>query len=82
MMKFEDIEEYVDDEALTLEPRDQFDKCIVGVTYNGDKVVYSAELVIQALMEDSEMTEEEALDYFEYYVIGSYMGDGTPIFIR
>ena len=82
MMKFEDIEEYVDDEALTLEPRDQFDKCIVGVTYNGDKVVYSAELVIQALMEDSEMTEEEALDYFEYSVIGSYMGDGTPIFIR
>lgn len=82
MMKFEDIEEYVDDEALTLEPRDQFDKCIVGVTYNGDKVVYSAELVIQALMEDSEMTEEEALDYFEYYVIGSYMGDGAPIFIR
>jgi len=33
-------------------------------------------------MEDSEMTEEEALDYFEYNVIGSYMGDGTPIFIR
>lgn len=82
MMKFEDIEEYVNDEALTLEPREQFDKCIVGATYYGDKVVYSAELVIQALMEDSEMTEEEALDYFEYNVIGSYMGDGTPIFIR
>jgi len=41
MTKFEDIEEYVGDEALLLEPRDQYDKCIVGATYYGDKVVYS-----------------------------------------
>jgi len=82
MTKFEDIEEYVGDEALLLEPRDQYDKCIVGSTYHGDCIVYDANLVIQSLITDQGMTEEEALDWFEYNVIGSYMGDGTPIFIR
>ena len=81
MTKFEDIEEYVGDEALTLEPREQYDKCIVGVTYHGDCIVYDANLVIQSLITDQEMTEEEALDWFEYNVIGSYMGENTPIFI-
>ncbi len=76
-----DLEEYVDEGALLMEPREQYDKCIVGVTYYGDKFVYDANLVIQSLITDQEMTEEEALDWFEYNVIGSYMGDGTPIFI-
>jgi hypothetical protein len=43
--------------------------------------VYDANLVIQSLITDQEMTEEEALDWFEYNVIGSYMGENTPIFI-
>jgi len=28
------------------------------------------------------MTEEEAIDYFEVNVVGSWMGEETPIFIR
>jgi len=27
------------------------------------------------------MTDEEALDWFEYNMVGSYLGDGTPIFM-
>jgi hypothetical protein len=80
-MNFE-MEEYLDDDAMVMEPREQFDKCIIGVTYYGDKVVYSTEMILQALMEDNEMTDEEALEYFEYNVIGAYVGEGTPIYIR
>ena len=80
-MPISELLEQVNEEALLLEPREQYDKCIVGVTYYGDKFVYDANLVIQSLITDQEMTEEEALDWFEYNVIGSYMGDGTPIFI-
>lgn len=80
-MQISEVLEHTDAEALLLEPREQYDKCIVGVTYHGDKVVYDANLVIQSLITDQEMSEEEALDWFEYNVIGSYMGDGTPIFL-
>ena len=27
------------------------------------------------------MTDEEAVEYFEYNVVGSWMGEGTPIFL-
>jgi hypothetical protein len=39
-------------------------------------------MILQALMEDNEMSDEEALEYFEYNVIGAYVGEGTPIYIR
>ena len=59
-MQIDDILENVNEEALLLEPREQYDKCIVGITYYGDKFVYDANLVIQSLITDQEMTEEEA----------------------
>ena len=62
IMQIDDILENVNEEALLLEPREQYDKCIVGITYYGDKFVYDANLVIQSLITDQEMTEEEALD--------------------
>jgi len=68
-------------EALLMDPREQYDKCIVGTTYYGDKVIYDTALVLQTLMEFEGMTDEEALDWFEYNMVGSYLGDGTPIFM-
>ncbi len=71
----------LDPEALLMEPREFYGKCIVGMTYDGSKVIYDAALVIQSLMEDQGMTDEEAVDWFEYNMLGSYLGDGTPIFM-
>lgn len=28
------------------------------------------------------MTEEEAMEYFEFNTLGAWMGEGTPVFIR
>ena len=28
------------------------------------------------------MSEEEAVEYFEYNTLGSYMGENTPVFVR
>ena len=72
----------IDDNALLLEPREYYDKCIIGTTYYGDRAIYDSELVLQSLMTDQEMTEEEALDWFEYNIVGSYLGEQTPIFLR
>jgi len=71
----------LDPEALLMEPREYYDKCIVGMTYDGSKVIYDTHLVLQSLMEDQGMTNEEAVDWFEYNMLGSYLGDGTPIFM-
>ena len=43
-------------------------------------VVYDRERCIE-LFQYQGMTEEEAEEYFEYNVIGSWMGKGTPIFL-
>jgi hypothetical protein len=71
----------LDPEAMLMEPREYYDKCIVGTTYDGSKVIYDTHLVLQSLMEDQGMTDEEALDWFEYNMLGSYLGEGTPIFM-
>ena len=60
-----------------------YDDCILGIArgFNTpDVVAYSYEAVIKRNMQDG-MTEEEAVEYFEYNQAGAYMGDRTPVFI-
>jgi len=61
---------------------DGFDDAIVGVLgYDEEsRLVYSADKVIDILMQD-DMTYEEALDYFNFNLEGAYMGKRTPLFI-
>jgi len=70
-------------EALLMEPREQFDACIVGLGYrfhDGPLAMYSADKVIGALMEEG-MDEEEAQEWFDVNVIGAWLGDGTPVYV-
>jgi hypothetical protein len=32
-------------------------------------------------MEEDEMTEEDATEYFEFNILGAYMGENTPIYV-
>jgi hypothetical protein len=62
---------------------DNYDDCIVGVSERfgcGSHVVYDLRKVLNRLIE-SGMTEEEAQEYYEYNMIGSYVGENTPSFI-
>ena len=61
----------------------------------GPVVAYSVEKIIEILMKDMEVEEEEleegetienkkyemAYEYFEYNIIGAWMGEFTPVFI-
>tara|TARA_R110000850_G_scaffold30939_6_gene85504 strand:+ start:37 stop:279 length:243 start_codon:yes stop_codon:yes gene_type:complete len=63
---------------------DYFDDCIVGVIKgidNKDKVCYSYKKVIAKLMRDDEMSEEDAIEHFEFNMIGAYVGEHTPVFL-
>jgi len=63
---------------------DGFDDAIIGVSQDGYtgsfRVCYSVTRCYDALIADG-MTEEEAIEYFEYNVLASNMGPMTPIFI-
>tara|TARA_R100001530_G_C4277323_1_gene144678 strand:- start:423 stop:647 length:225 start_codon:yes stop_codon:yes gene_type:complete len=62
---------------------DGFDDAIIGVGRQFDKpdrLIYAYDKCLMILMLDQEFTEQEAIDWMEYNVVGAYVGDGTPIF--
>lgn len=75
------------DQILELYPYDTFmiadgfDDAIIGVDYNNLKIVYDIDEVINILMREG-MTVDEAIEYYEYNIAGSYVGENTPSFIR
>ena len=82
------LEELAPEEALFLEPRSQFDPCIVGFgrRFSDQFVVYDEGLVIAALAaevepDDDEDPEETAREHFEYNIVGGWVGEGTPAFL-
>jgi hypothetical protein len=60
---------------------DGFDNAIIGVDYKQGKLVYSVELILEQLMEGSDMTLEEAIEYFDFNIGNAYVGEMTPLFI-
>lgn len=61
---------------------DGFDDCIVGVgeRFNGMFVIYDRQKVIESLMRDG-MTDDEAVEYYNFNIVGAWLGDGTPCFV-
>ena len=59
-----------------------FDGAIVGIQEDTGIVFYSREKVIQILMEDLELEMIDAIDYAEYNVFNTYVGEKTPVFLH
>ena len=74
---------YGDDEPNILFA-EGFDEAIAGVVWDGKRtrVVYDTELILELLMGRSEMTYEEAVEYFDFNIAGSYMGEYTPLYLE
>lgn len=70
--------EYWDDLLLA----DGFNKAIVGIQEDTGIVFYSREKVIQILMEDLELDLIDAIDYAEFNVFNTYVGEKTPVFLH
>ena len=70
-------------DLLLLESRETYDSCIVGLVERAGSapcVCYDVNKVIKCLT-DGGMTEEEAYEFFDYNIIGAYMGEKTPAFL-
>ena len=83
------------DTPLLLEPRETYDRFIVGADLDGEFFVYDSDQIIKHLMETDETEEDEdkdeqereeeryirALDHFYYNIKGAHLGPGTPRYI-
>ena len=68
-------------EALTA---DGFDDAIIGIAHHQHNVTvaYDWDKCIQILMDNSEMSYIDALEYFTFNTIGAWVGDNTPVFVE
>ena len=80
MIKLNDIlESYPEEEFLKA---DGFDGAIVGIEANSLRLVYSVEIAVEILITRDGMEADDALEHMYYNVIGSYVGEKTPIWIN
>ena len=76
------------DELAELNPEalvaDGFSEAYIGYAaqFNAPPLaVYDSDKCIKILMERDGMDFDEALEFFEFNVLGAYMGEGTPMFL-
>ena len=63
---------------------DGHDDAIIGMGNSFGRtsvLIYDSEKIIQKLMKRDSMTYEEAQEFFDYNIVGSYNGPGMPIFL-
>jgi hypothetical protein len=78
----DDVQEMLRDDAVVLEPRSDFNNCIVGVTSTG-VLVYSVQQCIEVFMSQG-MTDEEASEFFQYNTLRAMdyvKEESRPIFL-
>ena len=68
------LENYSDETFLKA---DGFDEAIIGVDESSMRLIYSTSKCIEILMRD--MSETDAIEYFNFNVLGAYVGEKTPI---
>jgi hypothetical protein len=73
------LENYGDVEFLKA---DGFDEAVIGIEQVHYRLVYDIDRMIKILIEREGMTDEEALEYLDYNVIGAYVGEQTPLYIQ
>ena len=77
--------ELMDTDLLLLgdrEDRMDYADAFLGIT-NDDppKAIYSEEKVLDVLVSRDGMTYDEAIEFFDYNIVGSHMGDQTPMYV-
>jgi hypothetical protein len=63
---------------------DGLENAIIGITQefgNGPRVLYSKEGIIDILMERDGMEYDEAIEFYDFNILGLYAGEQNPIFL-
>lgn len=78
------IEEYAKNSGQPLLFADGHDNAILGLArqFTKTSVLYDKNKVIENLCLRGDMDQEEALEFFEFNIVGSYVGEFTPTFLE
>jgi hypothetical protein len=76
----------MEDQIMYLSPKETYDVAIIGECASSGRVIYSKMKILDILAESMDHDSEEdryesAIEFFEYNVLGSYVGTGTPIYL-
>ena len=83
MTRDECLDQLSPDEEVVFLEGPEFDIAIMGVAREFNRparIAYSVPRVI-AVYASSGMSDEEAIEYFDFNTAGAYMGEATPVFI-
>ena len=53
-----------------------------GRQFTQELTVYSVEKVLEILVTRDGMSYEEAREFYEFNIVGAYVGPGTPVFVE
>ena len=63
---------------------DGFNEAIIGLVEefgNGPRILYSRDKIIQIMQKRDGMTEEEALEFYDYNILGMFAGEQNPVML-
>ena len=72
------------DAELLFLSEEEFDEAIIGVSErigNEPVVAYDTTKIVEILVLNHSMSVDEAYEYFEFNILGAYVGERTPTFI-
>lgn len=75
-----DIDEYAENAVLLVGLED----AIIGVVEefgNGPRILYSKDKIINILIERDGMDELEAIEFYDFNILGLYTGEQNPLFL-
>jgi len=81
-MEINEIKEILSEENPNALFADNFDEALIGISRRCGQpslAVYSITRCLDVLQK--EMSYQDAIEYFEFNVLNSWLGDGTPIFL-
>lgn len=61
---------------------DNFDNAIIGIEERTMRLIYSNSKCIDILMNETNLSEEDAVEYFYFNIYNTYFGEKTPIFSK
>ena len=76
--------DYIDENAEGAVILSDLDDAIIGVVEefgNGPRILYSTEKIIQILIDRDCMSEEEAVEYYGFNIVGMFAGEQNPVFL-
>ena len=63
---------------------DGLEEALIGTgrQFNQELTVYSVEKVLEILVTRDGMSYEEAREFYEFNIVGAYVGPETPVFVE